>query len=461
MLPLDKSFQIQLEKIIEDLQASEDLASYLEEEEDSFYNNLKNTYEPQIREIYDQIATNNPLQMVSFEEALLDERLEGMFLPRILGYAALRGEYDSNYKYIRPQNHFRAILFAICTSSNFDILKQRIGQTIQVGFALSSDIWITNFLNEIPNKKIRQFLSSQKMPAYREVAGRRALMFRYKNQFKTENFYTCDFPSNKTELQIMASSIKTFLLYRVQNKLDNSSVRPPLVAMLDNADFMGMKEHDEVLQIYANFFPQDSQQGERTRALLAESRKSETFNDNWISGHLDLQEKGAISAESDMQARSLFDLGVQDDISNFYNLMGTVHEKGFIHEDSVEGVRGYLSNYEGLSDNNQVVRNTILQYIDGIFSNLSEESYTEYFELSKIFPVYIDIFGNEEFNQELKDSCVSYVKRLKKRFTDKRGKDYQDIKKFVMANFIDLGFMKEKQIVEFFKTKRKKKPTPA
>ena len=43
-------------------------------------------------------------------------------------------------------------------------------------------------------------------------------------------------------------------------------------------------------------------------------------------------------------------------------------------------------------------------------------------------------------------------------YTDKRGKDYQDIKKFVRTNFVDFGFLTEKQVVDLFKTKRKKKP---
>ncbi|MFT4568731.1 MAG: hypothetical protein ACI9FN_003700, partial [Saprospiraceae bacterium] len=40
--------------------------------------------------------------------------------------------------------------------------------------------------------------------------------------------------------------------------------------------------------------------------------------------------------------------------------------------------------------------------------------------------------------------------------TQKRSKDYQDIKKFVSAVFQDLGFLNEKQVKELFKTKRKK-----
>ena len=69
-----------------------------------------------------------------------------------------------------------------------------------------------------------------------------------------------------------------------------------------------------------------------------------------------------------------------------------------------------------------------------------------------------DIFINQEFNQKLKDYSLVYVRKLLKKFTDKRGKDYQDIKKFVSSTFVDLGFLTEKQVVELFKTRRKKKP---
>ena len=49
------------------------------------------------------------------------------------------------------------------------------------------------------------------------------------------------------------------------------------------------------------------------------------------------------------------------------------------------------------------------------------------------------------------------MRKLLKHYTDKRGKDYQDIKKFVSTAFQDFGFMKEKEIVEMFKTRRKRK----
>lgn len=457
MKALDQSYQIQLDQITKELQASEDLSKYLEEEEEEYYNSLKTTYEPQIQAIYETIARDNPLQLVSFERALLADELEGVFLPRILGFSALRGEVNENYKYVRPQSHFRAILFSICNSSNFDILKKRIGQTIQVGFALSSDIWVTNFLNEFSNKKIRQFLLAQKLPEFRNLAGRRGLLFRYKNQFKNENFYTCDFPTTGPELTILSSSIKNFLLYRVKHNLDNSSVRPSVIELLENESFHGSIEHANILQIFTNFFNHEGPQVDKVKSILKTSRAHSEFASRWIEYHTELQSKDATNSESDLRTAALLDMSIEDDLTPLYQLLEVIHTNGFMHETSVEAVRNFYGKYEGMSSNNQVVRGTIMQYIRGILNNITVDNYTEYFELSKIFPVYIGIFENQHFNQDIKVNCTAYVKLLKKRYTDKRGKDYQDIKKFVVASFVDLKFMTEKQLVEFFKTKRKKK----
>ena len=46
-----------------------------------------------------------------------------------------------------------------------------------------------------------------------------------------------------------------------------------------------------------------------------------------------------------------------------------------------------------------------------------------------------------------------------RKYTDKRSRDYQDIKKFVSVHFQDYGFLKEKEVVELFKTRRKRRKT--
>ncbi len=92
-----------------------------------------------------------------------------------------------------------------------------------------------------------------------------------------------------------------------------------------------------------------------------------------------------------------------------------------------------------------------------MIDNLSVEDYQDYFDLNKTIAAYVNMFDNQHFNQELKKDLVTYINKLKKRYPDKRGRDYQDIKKFVMSSFLDLGFMTEKELKEFFKTKRKPK----
>ena len=66
------------------------------------------------------------------------------------------------------------------------------------------------------------------------------------------------------------------------------------------------------------------------------------------------------------------------------------------------------------------------------------------------------IFVNQQFNQDLKELSLQYMRLLLAYYTDKRGKDYQDIKRFVSSAFQDFGFLKEKEVVEIFKTRRKK-----
>ena len=67
------------------------------------------------------------------------------------------------------------------------------------------------------------------------------------------------------------------------------------------------------------------------------------------------------------------------------------------------------------------------------------------------------IFDNQQFNQDMEKISMSYIAKLLKRYTDKRSRDYQDIKKFVSHNFVDYGFLKDKEVVELFKTRRKRK----
>jgi len=365
-------------------------------------------------------------------------------------------------KYVRPQEHFKEVLLAICNSANFDILKKRIGQSIQIGFALSSDIWVTNLINSIENKRIRYFLQGQKLEKYRRPKERRIGYLRYKRQFSNENFQTAEFPETPGELKVLYSSLKNFLLYRIKMNFNNQSIVQPIKEFLENKKFQGTREHLHIMMVYCFFFDLNDEDQKHAAGILNKVRKeTPEFSEEFLQYVLDLHDDPEVDLkpEADLQMAGLLNLRQKDQLSEFYKLLQTVHNKGYNEEEAQEAVKVFYIQHEGLSIINECVRQTIYQYLRRFISNLDPEAYTDFFEITKLFPIYMGIFANQQFNQNLKELSMKYVRKLLKRYTDKRGKDYQDIKKFVSRTFKDFEFLKEKEIVELFKTRRKKKST--
>ena len=459
MKELEKIYIDQLNTIAEEIQNSEELKIYLDEEEEEQYQAIRTAYESKITSLYAEVAEAKPLQVLAFEDYLIDERFEGLFLPRILGFAVIRGVTNDNYKFIRPQDHFKKVLLAICNSSNFESIKKRIGQTIQIGFAMSSDIWITNLINSVANKRIRYFLQSQKLPKFRDPRDRAIGYARYLNQFQNENFMSTEFPTDVEGLKTLFPSVKSFLKYRILHSTNNSSFLGEIKAFLDNDLFKGHPEYIELLALYGHFFDLNEADHKHLKAAFNATRVSVSdFADQWWALLIALRnEKIDITPEADKRISALLDDSIKDKLTSYYTLTDEIHTKGYVHEDSAESVKAFYAQNAGMSPINKCLRSTIFAYFKRFINNINESDYPDYFELSKIFPVYMDIFANQKFNQSIKELCMVYIKKLLKKYIDKRGKDYQDIKKFVQVNFLELGFLKDKEIVELFKSRRKKK----
>jgi hypothetical protein len=99
----------------------------------------------------------------------------------------------------------------------------------------------------------------------------------------------------------------------------------------------------------------------------------------------------------------------------------------------------------------------IRKYFSNLLTGLNPTEYTAYMDLHKIFRLYMKTFDNQRFTQAVEEMSTTYIKKLLRFYKDKRSKEYQEIKKFVAHEFVDLGFMTEKQIAEWFKTPRKKR----
>lgn len=448
-----------LEEIKNSIQESDELKKFLDEEEDDDYKALVEKYEGAIHEQYELVASENPLQIISFEEKLLDEGFEGLYLPKILGYSVLRGRINNSIKYYRPQEHFKNVLETIINSSNFEQIKQRIGQSIQIGFALSSDIWITNITENIINKKVKTFLQSQKLLKYRDERLRNTALVKFRKQFQSLNFETASFPQTQEELHLESGSIMDFLIYRAQGNYNNSSLTPAINQMLSKSEFSDNQEFFQICILIGLHYDLN-EEGKKLLSTAINSYRSnhpdcEEMFFEFLNAHSDRIKGITVAQEKNLS--SFVSRDISDGISKYFNVLDAVNSKGYIHNDATNEVREYYYKNEGLSIENEAIRTSIYSKLAHFLNNLEVTDYPEYFEINKTFTTYMDIFSNQKFNQDLKFLSLSFIQRCLKNYKDKRSKEYQEIKKFVKIAFVDYGFMTEKQVAEIFKTKRKPK----
>ncbi len=473
MEKLDPKYQIELDSLRGVIQSSDVLATYLEDEEEASYHVIRETFEPQIEDLYERVAENHPLQLTTLESALLHPEFEGLYLPRILGFSILRGEIDSEYHYKRPQDHFKNVLLAIADSSNFEWIKNKIGQSCQIGFALSSEIWVSNLINQVENKKVRQFFESLVNEKLRALPARKAAYESYVRQFTHHNFHSAEFPKTVGELKTLFSSLEKFIQYRIKTGKVNESLLPNLKEFFNQEAFRNEEEYVRLLILFARYFPHQGHE-DWIRKIFNDIRTSyPEFNDFYFSYLLEIEEKGLkLDKDSDLNVQQLLDTTIQDDLLRYSSLINLIHQKGYIHEDAIEATRQFYENHLGLSDINETLRHTIYGHFETLLSHLPEEDYkvltgNEHKKsedeaikddsIARYIKLYMDIFSNQEFNIRLRNLCMAFVHKCLIKFTDKRSAPYQDVKHFVMDRFPEWGFMKEKEVVELFKTRRKRK----
>ena len=462
MYELNAEYLSKLEELAVGIQDSPSLASYLNSEEEDDYIELKNTFEPSIAEIYQEVATNSPLQLIALEQVLMDPVFEGLFLPKLLGYVVLRGNVNKDFKYIRPQDPFKDLIIAISTSPNFELLRKRIGMSVQVGFALCSDIWITNVLESIDNKRVKQFFQNQKNEKFVHLAERKLAYSRFLKQFQNDTFLSAEFPSNTGELVVFFPQLKRFLLSRVNKSLPNESLIKPLSEFVINEEFWGTMEHQEIMLIFGLFFetPEIDRINLHKTLNKIRTKESELFSQRTFTTLLHLHQDGTgiLTPDADLRLSSIIDKTLKDDLASYYLLIDKVHKAGYTNESVQEEIRQFHAKFDGLSDINECLRLTISQYFLKLIKNLEEQDYMEFFGIfTQLFPTYQQIFNNQHFNMRIREAALAFVDRLQDTFLDKRGRDYQEVKKFVGRTFVEIEFVTEKEFVERFKTVRKAK----
>jgi hypothetical protein len=215
-----------------------------------------------------------------------------------------------------------------------------------------------------------------------------------------------------------------------------------------------------ILAIFALFFEHGDQQAWLVDLFNRTRKEYPGFEEHYFEFLESLLNSNIeVDQAVDEKMIQILDSSIKDELAKYYQLIEIVHTRGYVHDDTIDAVRNFYDQHEGLSTVNECLRRAILSHFKRLMLNLPVESYPDYFELNKTFALYMQLFNNQQFNQEVKKLSMSYVQKLQKHYTDKRGKDYQDIKKFVAHTFVEMNFMTDKQIVELFKTRRRKKAT--
>lgn len=371
----------------------------------------------------------------------------------------MRSDLDDQYKNKYPQEHFKDILLTITESANYENIQARIGQTVQVGFAISTDIWVTDLFNNVQNKNIKKFFQSQRLIKYHEPTERKLAYERYKRQFEKFNYKTSIFPDNYSELKRFGGVLNDFLLYRAASDHDNSTLIPHIYNFLSKKEFLYEPEFIKITLLLGMYYQLSDKNFTKLKEVFntLRSEKDDFDNDFFVYYLQFVDDKANFKIDAVGNLSKLIDKNKDDEMSKFFILMDIVYEKGYVAVETIDAIRKYYNEHEWLSNQNRCLRHSLNNRFSKFFNSLSEKDYHEFFEMFKTFSIYMDIFSNEKFNQSIKTTSMDYVNRLLKTYTDKRGRDYQDIKKFVMNSFVELNFYKEKELVEIFKSKRKKK----
>ncbi|NJO87413.1 MAG: hypothetical protein HC821_05455 [Lewinella sp.] len=300
----------------------------------------------------------------------------------------------------------------------------------------------------------------------RTLSGRKKAYEFYVRQFRDRNYQSADFPTTVADLPTQFQALKQFLLHRVNGDFDNSSLVEPLHQTVTNPALAGTPELQELATLYGTYFDHEAAAAKELRDVLNRERQNDAlFSNRLLALLLELKQnpQHTFAAAEEQRLSQVIDPSIGDDLTAYFQLTDKIHADGFVSSSVHEAIASEVLNHPGLSDFNENLRQTIYRYFANFARNIGTDGYTEWFDLiGKQYPIYMQVFANEAFNQQLKDLAEHYTRALVKAYPDKRGKDYRDIKKTTMVTFKEWGFMTEKQLKEYFKTPRKKTvPTTA
>ena len=103
----------------------------------------------------------------------------------------------------------------------------------------------------------------------------------------------------------------------MKGKYNNSSIVPYLKALIEEEEFFGMREHLEIMGIYAYFFDlSDENLGHLKKIFNHVRKKDPEFSEKWFNLNLELHEHEIdLDSNADAHISAILDSKIKDDLT--------------------------------------------------------------------------------------------------------------------------------------------------
>ncbi len=446
-MELQKEYLEKLNAIKTHLQDSEEYQTYLDEEDEESYNTLRAKIEPYLNALYLEVSKNQPMQILTLEEAMMDHQLEGLYLDKLMSYSILRAKLTPDTRFDRSQDILEKMILFMTESSSFDLIENSMRLPVRMTFALSSNIWSNKVIEQISSKRAKEYLRRQLKEAKRDDHARVVQYKGLKKRYAEVPYQTAEVPAvENLNWKVEYDDFRRFLVRRVEADVDNSTLVPSIYEFLNNEKLKGADEQIELFILYSHFFELEDEDFENMEKILAEFQdKGEDFQNRYFELLSKLIDEVDLDIEKTAIVSDLINKEKDDFLSNFYTLVASYSNRDHIDVELAEEIERYSHKYRELSPPIACFKKLLLYFIDQDIAKYLNEDYTQLFENVYIYDKLAESFLEKSYREEIGSVLDAHLNTLMFYFKAKTA-EFKAIKKLVSGTPVEFGFITMKEV---------------
>ncbi len=453
-MKLDSEFITKFEAIKSFMMGHETYQNYIDQIDQESFDAMKATLDPYLMALFNDVAGKAPLQLIALEDLIMDEELEGLFLPEILTFNVLRASVNDKSKFTRTPDRLERIIRFICISPGFDFIKNTIRLPLRLSLVMSSSIWGHKLAESIQARRSREYILQQLQEARRDEHASALQYKRLRDTYRHIAYQSAPVPVPGSTWKIQYIDFRKFIIDRINHSQDNAALKPSIYEMLNEEYFSGSEEIIELLILLAHFFELEDDDFEAVEELFARFRANHSsFNEVYFDILRSLLLKDELTF-STSNAAIISDLLEStkggDDLTEFYHLMTACDESELLTEDFVAKVELFSSQHRELVPVTSCLKIILLQIIDHEISEILGSDYTTLPDRIYLYDRIAEAFLEASYRESVAEVIVGHLKVLMF-YYDKSEPEFKEIKKMVGGTPVDYGFITMKEIRSLYR----------